>query len=104
MVDEVCAFMRDPANRERSLGVAALNKRQAIHIEKLLDKAIEADAILRDYVQAARSAGYYSLPAITGSRNIEEWCTWALEQANRLDPTISSSPSVLDYKDQFYWY
>ena len=59
---------------------------------------------LRDYVQAARSAGYYSLPAITGSRNIEEWCTWALEQANRLDPTISSSPSVLDYKDQFYWY
>jgi len=59
---------------------------------------------LRAYVQAARSAGYYSLPAITGGRNIEEWCAWALEQANRLDPTISSSPSVLDYKNQFYWY
>ena len=59
---------------------------------------------LRAYVQAARSAGYYALPAITGGRNMKEWCAWALEQANRLDPTISSSPSVLDYKDQFYWY
>ncbi|MEN8106889.1 MAG: hypothetical protein ABFS22_02660 [Pseudomonadota bacterium] len=34
----------------------------------------------------------------------DEWCSWALEQANRLDPTITSPPSVLDYKDQFYWY
>jgi hypothetical protein len=59
---------------------------------------------LRAYVQAARSAGYYALPAITGGRIMKEWCAWALEQANRLDPTISSSPSVLDYKDQFYWY
>jgi hypothetical protein len=59
---------------------------------------------LRAYVQAARSAGYYALPAITGGRNMKEWCDWALEQANRLDPTISSTPSVLDYKDQFYWY
>jgi hypothetical protein len=59
---------------------------------------------LRAYVQAARSAGYYALPAITGGRNMKEWCDWALEQASRLDPTISSTPSVLDYKDQFYWY
>ena len=59
---------------------------------------------LRAYVQAARSAGYYALPAITGGHNMKEWCDWALEQANRLDPTISSTPSVLDYKDQFYWY
>ena len=59
---------------------------------------------LRAYVQAARSAGYYSPPAITGGHNMKEWCDWALEQANRLDPTISSTPSVLDYKDQFYWY
>jgi len=59
VVDEVCGFMRDPANRERSLGVAALNKRQAIHIEKLLDKAIEADAILRDYVEAWQDSPEY---------------------------------------------
>lgn len=59
---------------------------------------------LRDYVQAVRSAGYYSLGAITGGRNIVEWCSWALEQANRMDPTITSPPSVLDYKSEFHWY
>jgi hypothetical protein len=61
----------------------------------------EAEQI-RSYVLAARSAGYYSLPGITGRQNIDEWCAWALDQANRLDPTVSSSPSVLDYKDNFY--
>jgi hypothetical protein len=59
---------------------------------------------LRAYVQAVRSAGYYPQNNITGGRAIEEWCAWALEQASRLDPTVSSPPSVLDYKKQFYWY
>lgn len=59
---------------------------------------------IRAYVQAVRSAGYYALPAITAGQNLDEWCTWALDQANRMDPTISSSPSVLDYKDQFSWH
>lgn len=58
----------------------------------------------RAYVQAVRSAGYYAIGEITGGRNIDEWCSWALEQANRLDPTITSPLSVLDYKDRFYWY
>ena len=56
------------------------------------------------YVQAVRSAGYYLKDTIMGGRDINDWCAWALEQANRLDPTITSPPSVLDYKDQFYWY
>lgn len=58
----------------------------------------------RAYVQAVRSAGYYAIGEITGGRNIDEWCSWALEQANRRDPTITSPLSVLDYKDRFYWY
>ena len=52
---------------------------------------------LRAYVQAARSAGYYARPAITGGHDLDAWCDWALKQANRLDPTITSPPSVLDY-------
>jgi hypothetical protein len=59
---------------------------------------------LRAYVQAVRSAGYYPQRSITGGRALDEWCAWALEQASRLDPTVSSPPSVLDYKKQFYWY
>jgi hypothetical protein len=59
---------------------------------------------LRAYVQAVRSAGYYPQHSITGGQAIDEWCAWALEQASRLDPTVSSLPSVLDYKKQFYWY
>ncbi|MEN8131082.1 MAG: hypothetical protein ABFS45_12980 [Pseudomonadota bacterium] len=59
---------------------------------------------LRAYVQAARNAGYYAQSAITGGRDMEVWCDWALEQANRLDPSVASPPSVLDYKRHFYWH
>ena len=59
---------------------------------------------LRAYIRAVRSAGHYARHSITGGRDIDEWCAWALEQAHRLDPTVSSPPSVLDYRDQFYWY
>jgi hypothetical protein len=59
---------------------------------------------LRAYIQAVRSAGYYPQRRITGGQDIVEWSAWALEQASRLDPTVSSPPSVLDYKKQFYWY
>jgi hypothetical protein len=59
---------------------------------------------IRAYVQAVRSAGYYALPLITAGQKLDEWCALALDQANRMDPTISSFPSVLDYKDQFSWH
>jgi hypothetical protein len=85
-------------------------RRQIEQEQKRLDhfteqaKAWQEAQQLRAYVQAVRSTGYYSVGAITGGRNISDWCAWALEQANRIDPTITSPPSVLDYKDQFYWY
>lgn len=74
-------------------------------VERLSEqvKAWQAAQQLRDYVQAVRSAGYYAQAVITGGRDLEAWCDWALDQANRLDPTVSSPPSVLDYKDQFFW-
>ena len=67
-------------------------------------KAWQEAQQLRAYIEAVRSAGYYPLRAITGGRDINEWCAWALEQANRLDPTISSPPSVLNYKRRRYRY
>jgi len=85
-------------------------RRQIEQEQKRLDhfneqaKAWQEAQQLRAYVQAVRSAGYYSIGSITGGLNINDWYALALEQANRLDPTITSPPSVLDYKDQFYWY
>jgi hypothetical protein len=85
-------------------------RRQIEQEQKRLDhfteqaKAWQEAQQFRAYVQAVRSAGYYSIGSITGGRNINDWYAWALEQANRLDPTITSPPSVLDYKDNFYWY
>jgi hypothetical protein len=66
-------------------------------------QAWQAAQQLRAYIEAARGAGYYAQRRIAGGRDIEEWCAWALEQANRLDPTMTSPHSVLDYKKQFSW-
>jgi len=97
------------ARRERERQLAILRK-QIEHEQARLDllneqsRAWQEACQLRDYVQAVRSTGYYSRQAITDGRDLDEWCAWALEQANRLDPTVTSPPSVLDYKDQFFWY
>ena len=85
-------------------------KRQIEREQKRLDalndqaNAWQEAQQLRAYIQAVRSAEYYPQAAILGGRDLDEWCAWAQEQANRLDPTVSSPPSVLDYKDHFFYY
>ena len=97
------------ARRERERQLAILRK-QIEHEQARLDllneqaKAWQEAQQLREYVSAVRGSGYYAQQTITGGRDMDEWCAWALEQANRLDPTVTSPPSVLDYKDQFFWY
>jgi hypothetical protein len=97
---------RERAERERQREIL---KQQIVHEQGRVDvlteqaKAWQAAQQLRDYVQAARSAGYYAQSAITDGLDLNAWCDWALDQASRLDPTVSSPPSVLDYKDQFFW-
>jgi hypothetical protein len=65
-------------------------------------KAWQEAQELRAFVQAVRSAAYYPRRTITVGRDIDEWCAWALEQANRIDPTVSSPPSVLDHKKEYF--
>jgi hypothetical protein len=67
-------------------------------------KAWQEAQQLRAYIQAVRNAGFYAQRSITGGQEIDEWCAWALDQASRLDPTMTSAPSVLDHKGEFYWY
>jgi hypothetical protein len=59
---------------------------------------------LRAYIQAVRNADFYAQRSITGGQDIDEWCAWALEQASRLDPTMTSPPTVLDHKRKFCCY
>jgi hypothetical protein len=70
-------------------------------------KAWQVAQQLRDYIKAVRGAGYYAQPAITGGRDPEAWCDWAMDQASRLDPlspvrhrcwtTRSSSSGIDDF-------
>jgi len=97
---------RARAERERRREIL---RQQIVHeqarVERLSEQvsAWQAAQQFRDYVRAVRSAGYYAQSVITGGCDPAAWCDWALDQANRLDPTVSSPPSVLDYKDKFFW-
>ncbi len=97
---------RERAEQERRRKIL---RRQIEGEQKRLDtlteqsKAWQEAQHVRAYVLAVRSAGYLPQRSITDGQGIDEWCDWALDQARRLDPTVSSPPSVLDYKDQFYW-
>jgi len=104
-------LQREIESRQR----AERERRREILRKKIVDEQGHVDALmeqvkdwqvaqqLRDYVQAVRSAGYYAQSKITKCLDLESWCSWALDQASRLDPTVSSPPSVLDYKDRFVW-
>jgi hypothetical protein len=97
---------REQAERERRREIL---RKKIIHEQARVDRlneqarAWQAAQQLRDYVRAVRSAGYYAQSVITGGRDLAAWCDWALDQANRLDATVSSPSSVLDYKDHFFW-
>ena len=71
-----------PKIKARQKAVVNLNKRGHIleETKELQDVAgyIASEMHPENQIQAARSAGYYSLPAITGGCKIEEWCAWAL--------------------------
>ena len=67
-------------------------------------KAWQEAKQLRAHIQAVRNAGFYAQRSITGGQDVDDWCAWALDQANRKDPTVTSPPSVLDHKREFYWY
>jgi len=98
---------REWEDRERRREVL---KRQVEQEQKRLDTLNDQAEVwreaeqLRAYIQAVRSAGYYPQAAILGGRDLDEWCAWAQEQANRLDPTVSSPHLVLDYKHHFFYY
>ncbi len=51
--------------------------------------------IIRDYVGTVVRSGRYE-PGSSGFDTVEDWTTWALEQADRIDPLSPSPHSVLD--------
>jgi hypothetical protein len=54
---------------------------------------------IRDFVANVRAKGGLREQALEGQA-IEDWCSWALQQADRLDPFAESPPSILDQAEQ----
>jgi hypothetical protein len=54
---------------------------------------------IRDFVTEVRSKGRLHEQAIEGQA-LEDWCTWALQQADRLDPFAEGPSSILDRADK----
>jgi hypothetical protein len=59
VVEDVCAFMSNPNNKDRSLGVAALNIRQSQQIDALLAERFEANTALGDYLDRWKETKEY---------------------------------------------
>ena len=59
VVEDICAFMRDPKNRNKSLGVAALNLRQSRRIDDMMLEKIYEDPDLREYIDRWKSTQEY---------------------------------------------
>ena len=54
--------------------------------------------VIRDYVGAFRRAAESNETPLSPDSEAGQWMTWALAQADRLDPLVPSPPSVLDEK------
>lgn len=54
---------------------------------------------IRDLVARARTEGRLREQSLEGQA-LEDWCGWALQQADRLDPFAESPPSILDRAEQ----
>ena len=50
IVDDICEFMSNPDNKDRSLGVAALNLRQSQRIEELMYEKISSNLDVAEYI------------------------------------------------------
>lgn len=78
-----------------------IRKQQAVEqnrLDKLLEqvKCYKLAADIREFVEAKRLVGLGHATSSGAAEEIERWAQWALQQAERLDPTRPSPTSVLD--------
>ena len=58
---------------------------------------------LRAYIEAVRQRAIQADGDIQPGSELEEWITWACQQADRMDPLVESPHSILDEKVPNFW-
>jgi len=86
---------REKEQRRRALLEAIHQEKQKVH-----DLEVEAEnwyraQRIRGYIEAVAMARVPGDPNLDDA-SIDQWITWAQQQADRLDPLVESPPSILD--------
>ena len=70
-------------------------------VARLRDQAVRwrESQTIRDFVARVRTEGRLREQSLEGQA-MEDWCSWALQQADRLDPFADSPPSILDQAEK----
>jgi hypothetical protein len=70
-------------------------------VARLRDQAVRwrESQTIRDFVARVRTEGRLREQSLEGQA-MADWCGWALQQADRLDPFAESPPSILDRAEQ----
>jgi hypothetical protein len=82
-------------------GLRKLLTKEKSAVVRLRDQAVRwrESQTIRDFVARVRAEGRLREQSLEGQA-MEDWCSWALQQADRLDPFAESPPSVLDRAEQ----
>ncbi len=81
-IEEIKRLRREEEQRFKILGQQVSNWHQSLRI--------------RQYVEAFREAALRKHGTIELGTDVDKWITWAIRQADRLDPLVKSPPSILD--------
>ncbi len=57
---------------------------------------------IRRYVEAVRKMAIWKFDSIEPGSKIDKWISWAIRQANKLDPLIMSFSSTSDKSESPY--
>jgi len=90
---------RERRERERQRQEKArLKREEAERVQTLINEAANWNKSqqIRAYIEVVRERAIRNNGGIKPESELERWLTWAMQQADRLDPLAESPPSILD--------
>jgi len=97
---------REREERRRKIEETKRLRREEEQRLKILDQQVSnwhQNQRIRQYVEAFREAALNKHGTIEPGSDIDKWITWAIQQADRLDPLVKSPPSILDEPEPSWW-
>jgi hypothetical protein len=97
---------REREERRRKIEEAKRLRREEEQKLKILDQHVSnwhQSQRIRQYVEAFREAALRKHGTIDPGSDIDKWITWAIQQADRVDPLVKSPPSILDEPEPSWW-